>query len=336
MKIAINGFGRIGRNFLRTIFQDAQARNHVDVSVINIGPAPLEHIGHVFKYDTLMGRYPGSVHQEGDELIVDGKHIKLISCFEPAQAQWGRYGIDWVVDCTGKFTDGRRARLHIDAGAQNVLISAPADHEDVAIIPGVNDADYKKEKHHVVSLGSCTTNAFLPMLKVLHDEFSLEYAFMTTVHAYTSSQLLLDGNLKDLRKSRAGALNIIPTTTGAAKMVGKIMPDLALKIKATALRVPVPKVSYIDVTFTSAAVLYTEQINHAFIAASKEGSLEGIMAITFDPIVSSDCNGTPYSVIIDGLSTDVVGKLGKVTGWYDNEWAYSMRLKDFLLRVQAS
>jgi glyceraldehyde 3-phosphate dehydrogenase len=333
MKIAINGFGRIGRNFLRTILQDAQATKKLDVAVINLGPTVLENTAHVFKYDTLMGTYPGTVTQEGDELIIDGKRIKLVAVSEPAEAHWGRYGIEWVVDCSGKFTDGRRARLHIDAGARNVLISAPADHEDVAIIPGVNDHDYNKEKHHVVSLGSCTTNAFLPMLKVLNDQFGIEYAFMTTVHAYTASQPILDGNLKDPRKSRAGAINIIPTTTGAAKMVGKIMPDLALKIKATAMRVPVPKVSYIDLTFTSPSELHTEQINHAFSAASHEGSLQGILAITFDPIVSSDCAGTSPSVIIDGLSTDVVGKLGKVTGWYDNEWAYSLRLKDFLLET---
>lgn len=330
MRIAINGFGRIGKNFLRAILANAHSNTKLDVVAINIGPSHIEHVAHLFTYDSLLGTYPGRVEQAGDQLIVDGKKIQIIACTEPAEAQWSKRDIEWVVDCSGKFTDGRKARLHIDAGARNVLISAPATHEDVTIIPGVNDALYNKEKHHVVSLGSCTTNAFLPMLKVLQDHCSLEQGFMTTVHAYTSTQPILDSDCKDLRKARAGALNIIPTTTGAAKMVGKVLPELEGKVKATALRVPVPKVSYIDLTFTSGSEVTKEIINSAFTAAA-QGPLKGIVAVTNDPIVSSDCNGTNYSVIIDCISTDAVGKQGKVFGWYDNEWAYGVRLKDFLL-----
>lgn len=330
MRIAINGFGRIGRNFLRILLQDPNALKKIDIVAINIGPACLESLAHMFKYDTLMGTFNKPVTLEGNELVVGDYRINIIAECDPAKCPWKKMQIDWVVDCTGRFTKREGAALHLDAGAQYVLISAPAKGDDVTIIPGVNDANFDQKKHHIVSLGSCTTNAFLPMVKVLHDTFVIQQGFMTTVHAYTNSQVLLDVEDHDLRRARAAALNIIPTSTGASRVLNVVMPELTGKIKSMALRVPVAKGSLIDLTFTSEKALTVHAINDSFLQAS-QSYLTGIMDITNEPIVSSDCNGTVYSVIIDGLLTDAQGHMGKVFGWYDNEWAYSHRLKDFLL-----
>jgi glyceraldehyde 3-phosphate dehydrogenase len=238
-----------------------------------------------------------------------------------------------VVECTGKFTKREGAQKHISSGAQHVLISAPAHDEDVTIIPGVNDAAFDAKKHRIVSLGSCTTNALAPLLKVLNDEFVIEQSLMTTVHAYTNSQVLLDVETKDLRRSRAAALNIIPTTTGATKVVTKVLPELAGRVQGCALRVPVAKVSLIDLSFTTQKPISAPMINELFARAALTQQLRSIIAITHDPLVSSDFSANPHSVTIDGLMTATSGDhMGKVFGWYDNEWGYSMRLKDFLLQ----
>lgn len=342
MKIAINGFGRIGRNFLRAILQDPQAAEKLEVVAINTGPAnkknsvesEMNAVAHMFKYDTLMGTYPGSVKIEQDAYLGVGNYrIKLIAQADPAAIDWGALGVDWVVESSGHFTHAQDARKHIAAGAKHVLITAPAKGEDIAIIPGVNQELFDSKKHSIVSLGSCTTNALVPTLKVLHDAFGIVSGFMTTTHAYTNTQVLLDVNTDDLRRSRAAALNIIPTTTGASDMVGKIIPELDGVVLSTSIRVPVAKVSLIDLSLITQKPCSVESIHAAFESAA-QGPMRGILALTHDPLVSSDFSGDNHSVTIDGLMTAVNSKNGnfaKVFGWYDNEWGYSVRLKDFLM-----
>lgn len=329
MKIAINGFGRIGRTFLRTILQDPNAKKKITVVAINIGPAKIEATAHMFKYDTIMGTYPGAVTISGDILNIDDYKIKLYAVTDPKDLPWAKHQIDWVVDASGHFTKRAQADLHCKAGAKRVLITAPATDEDVSIIPGINSADFDPKKHTIVSLGSCTTNAFIPMLKVIHDEFGIVNGFMTTVHAYTNSQVLLDVEGESLRLSRAAALNMIPSTTGAAKMIGKVLPELGSVIKATSLRVPVGIVSLIDLTVITKKDISSVAINKAFEDAAAN-ELNSILAVSHEPLVSSDYRGNFHSVTIDALSTDVVGNSAKIMGWYDNEWGYSCRLKDFL------
>lgn len=333
ISIAINGFGRIGRNFLRTILLDPKARKQIKVAVINIGPANPEYVAHMFKYDTLMGTFPGSVTLKKNTLIVDDIAITIINELDPSKLNWKKYHVAWVVDASGHFTKRKDALKHIDAGAQYVLITAPASGDDVSIIPGVNQDDFNLKKHRIVSLGSCTTNAFIPMLSVLDAAFGIQEGFMTTIHAYTNTQVLLDVEQDDLRRSRAAALNIIPTSTGVTEMLEKVIPSLAKKITATSIRVPVAKVSLIDLSFVANKSMTVSKINAAFQKASKSGSFKGIVDITMEELVSSDFAGAPYSVIIDGALTGVQGTMGKVFGWYDNEWAYSERLKDFLMMV---
>jgi glyceraldehyde 3-phosphate dehydrogenase len=329
MNIAINGFGRIGKNFFRTIYADPQVRQTLRVKAINIGSGSFDDVPYFVTYDTLMGTSAQPVQLKGDTLYVADHAIKLLAHKDPLACTWGDFDIDWVVDCTGAFTKAEDAALHLQAGARFVLISAPAQGEDVSIIPGINDALFDPHIHKIVSLGSCTTNAFLPMLKVLHEQFGVAYASMTTTHAYTNGQALLDAPAKDLRRSRAAALNIIPTSTGVAQMVQKVMPELGSVIDAIAIRVPVGKGSLIDLVVNTKKSVSAAALNEAFVQAS-QSSLKGILAITDQPIVSSDCWGTTYSVIIDGLLTRGNGTMAKVFGWYDNEWGYSMRLRDFL------
>ncbi len=335
LRIAINGFGRIGRNFLRGILLDAKARENIEVVAINIGPARLDFVDHMLKYDTLMGTFPADVRVDGDELVVDDYRIKLLAELDPCKLPWSQLNIDWVVECSGCFTHRQGAQKHLEAGAKHVLISAPAKNEDVAIIPGVNSEWFDSEKHKIVSMGSCTTNAFMTMLKVLHDTFGIKRGFMTTVHSYTNTQVLLDVDDGDLRRSRAAALNIIPTTTGAAKMLSKVIPDLDGKVFAMAIRVPVGKVSLIDLTFETEKELTVEAMHIAFKSAAAD-EMKGILSMTMEPLVSSDFSGNDYSVTVDGLLTQANGNMGKVFGWYDNEWGYSMRMKDFLLNVAKS
>lgn len=335
MRISINGLGRIGRNFLRILMQDAEAKKKIEVVAVNIGPAHREAVAHMFKYDTLMGTYPGTVSMDDAHLIIDGTKILLLAETDPQKLKWGSLNIDWVVDCTGAFTTRDRAQMHIDAGAKHVLISAPAKGEDKAIVLGVNQEKYNPDQDKIVSLGSCTTNALMPTIKVLHDAFGIQEGFMTTVHAYTNTQVLLDVEAdSDLRRSRAAALNIIPTSTGASKMVESIMPELKGKIEGMAMRVPVAKVSIIDFAFVPEKKISAQAINDACEQAST-GRMQGIMGFTKEPLVSSDFSASLYSVVIDGLLTAVVGNLGKVYGWYDNEWGYCERLKDFLLYTQS-
>ena len=328
MRIAINGFGRIGRTFLRCLLQ-SKIKNPIEVVAINIGKSDPSSTAHMFKYDTLMGTFSGDVAMSGDELIIDEQHIQIIAELDPEKLPWRELKVDWVVDCTGKFTHRQDAQKHIIAGAQRVLISAPAHDEDIAIIPGVNEDLFDAHAHKIVSLGSCTTNAFMTTLKVLDDAFGITRGFMTTTHAYTNSQVLLDVDAKDLRFSRAAALNIIPASSGASAMLSKIFPHLDKKISVIATRVPVGKVSLIDFVFETKKELSVKAIHDSFVKASTS-SMKNILALTMEPLVSSDFSGNDNSVIIDGLLTTVNGTMAQVFGWYDNEWGYSMRMKDFL------
>ena len=322
--IAINGFGRIGKNFLRVLLENKN--NNLQPVAINVGPGVLEHTAYSFKYDTLLGTFSGDVHMEDDYLIVNKHKIKILNILDPKYLPWKDLDIDWVVDASGQFTKRELAQKHLDAGAKNVLITAPAHNEDVTIIPGVNDTMYKPDKHKIVSLGSCTTNALAPMLKILNKNFGIKNAIFTTIHSYTNSQVLLDIEKKQYRDSRAAALNCIPGTTGASKVIGKVMPELDSKIVGSALRIPVAKVSLLDIVFTAEKEFSVESINQAFKQANNH-----IIGYSTEPLVSSDYNCDSHSVVLDSLITQTQDGLGKVSGWYDNEWAYCKRLKDFLL-----
>jgi glyceraldehyde-3-phosphate dehydrogenase type I len=334
INIAINGFGRIGRNFLRCVLLDPQASKKIKIVAINVGPANIELTAPLFKHDTLMGNYPGTVQLKNNALVVDNITIPLLAEKNPLKINWKKYGVDWVVEASGKFTKRECAQQHIDAGAHHVLITAPAENEDITIIPGVNVHAFDSKKHTIVALGSCTTNAFIPMLKVLNDNFGIENGMMTTIHAYTNTQVLLDVETKDVRRSRAAALNIIPTSTGVSKLIGTVIPELTGCIIAASIRVPIPKVSLIDFTFLSKKEISAEAINRVFFEAASKAPLKGIINVTEEELVSSDFNGDEYSVVIDSKLTTACGALGTVFGWYDNEWAFSVRLKDFLLSAQ--
>ncbi len=330
--IAINGFGRIGRTFLRALYSDKKASSVINVAVINIGPARIDMVANMFTYDTLMGIYPGHVALEGTKLIIDNHTIQLVAQTDPLKINWKQFNIDWVVESSGAFTKREKALKHLDAGAGHVLITAPAHDEDVAIIPGVNNDAYNPAKDRIVSLGSCTTNALIPTLKVLHDSCGIVEGFMTTIHAYTNTQVLLDVETSDPRRSRAAALNIIPTSTGASDMLDKIIPSLKGKIQSVSIRVPVAKVSLIDLVFRSQKKITKAFLNDLFKKAS-ETSLKGIVGYTDKELVSSDFSGNNHSVIIDSKLTEAHETMGKIFGWYDNEWGYSMRLVDFLMMV---
>lgn len=328
IRVAINGFGRIGRTYLRTIFSSKSALEKIDVVAINIGPANKEYAAHMFNYDTLMGTFIPKATVEHDHLIINGKKIVILNELDPLKTNWGSLNIDLVIESSGAFTRIQDAKKHIDAGARYVCITAPSKDDITIIIPGVNDASFNPAKDHIVSLGSCTTNAFIPMLHVINNHINIEAGFMNTVHAYTNSQVLLDKEHKDLRRSRAAALNIIPTTTGAAKLIEKIMPSLSGKIKAQAMRVPVGKVSIIDLSLQLQKKISAEELNALFKEASRT-TLKNILDVVNEPLVSSDYSGNPHSVIIDSLMTQVTGNMINVFGWYDNEWGYSCRLRDF-------
>ncbi|MCL4361214.1 type I glyceraldehyde-3-phosphate dehydrogenase [Candidatus Dependentiae bacterium] len=336
MNIAINGFGRIGKNFLRVILNDQNAKKKLNVVAINVGPnTDIKAVAHGFKYDSLLGTFSGKVEQDDKFLFIDNFKIRLFAVADPKDIVWSKLNIEWVVDATGHFTKREMAEKHIDAGAKRVLITAPANDEDIAIVPGVNLNLYKKNKHKIVSLCSCTSNAAMVMLKIIDDNFEIEKAAMSTVHAYTNTQPLLDVDpkMKNLRKSRAGAINIIPTTTGAMEVVDKVIPSLKGKVTGCALRVPIDKVSIIDLGVITKKKMTKESIHKAFITASKK-DLKGIVDVNFVPLVSCDFKNNDHSVIIEADLTDVLGDhFAKVFGWYDNEWGYSQRLKDFLLAV---
>lgn len=331
ISIALNGFGRIGRNFLRILMLDPDARARIRVVAINVGPGCPENTAHLFKYDTLMGTFPGSVTFSNNYLVIDGIPIMIIAEKDPKVLPWKELNVMWVVDCTGKFTNRNDAEKHITAGAQRVLISAPADNEDCSIIPGVNLHTYNPQKDRIVSLGSCTTNAIVPIIHVITQTMSITTGSMLTVHAYTNTQALLDSESDDLRRARAAALNIIPTSTGADRMIATIFPTLKNAIVTTALRVPIAKVSFIQFNFTTTKEHSAEEINSLFYRAAQTKELSSIIRVIDEPLVSSDFSQSTYSVDIDSLLTRTTGTLATVCGWYDNEWGYSCRLKDFLL-----
>ena len=334
LRVAINGFGRIGQTFLRTIFDDLQAEEKLKVVAINVGPSKhRDNAGHTFKYDTTMGTFSGTVRHEGDTLIVNDHIIKLLTITDPDKLDWTPHDIDWVVEASGKYTGKDSYRAHINAGAKHTLITAPCDVEDVpTIVLGVNNNRFNLKKDEIVSLASCTTNALAPMLKVLHETFGIEQGFMTTIHAYTSSQSLVDAERGDPRLSRAAALNIIPTKTGAERMIDQVMPEIKGRIKASSVRVPVSVVSLIKLVISTTKEMNKKEINSAFQKA-EEGNLKGILSTGSEPLVSSDYKGDGSSVVVDTLLTQAAGRMSEVSGWYDNEWGYSMRLKDFLMKV---
>ena len=326
VKVGINGFGRIGRNILRAARQQNADIEFVAVNDITT-PATLAHL---LKYDTILGRFPGTVSVDGDSIVVDGKRIKVLAEREPANLPWRDLGADVVIESTGKFTDATKARAHIDGGARKVIISAPAKNEDLTVVMGVNENAYDPAVHHVLSNASCTTNCLAPVAKVLSDSFGIESGFMTTVHSYTNDQLVLDGPHKDLRRARAAALAIIPTSSGAAKALHLVLPQLKGKLTGFALRVPTPDVSLVDLTVILEKAASAEEINAAFSKAA-EGELKGILGVTDEPLVSADFLHENNSAVVDLLSTMVIGESHvKVLAWYDNEWGYSCRTVDLV------
>ncbi len=325
VKIGINGFGRIGRQVFRTI-----SERHPDtlevVAINDLGNAQTN--AHLFKYDSTYGVYGGSVEASGDDLVIDGRTIKVFSERDPAALKWADAGVELVVESTGFFTDAEKAAGHLEGGAKKVVISAPAKNEDITVVLGVNQDDYDPAQHKIISNASCTTNCVAPMAKVLHDEFGIESALMSTIHAYTNDQKILDQVHSDLRRARAAANSIIPTTTGAAKAVTLVIPELAGRIDGMAYRVPVITGSVTDLTCKLERTASAGEINEAFKTASMNG-LKGVLGVSDEPLVSVDYIGNPNSCTIDALSTAAVGDgFIKVVGWYDNEWGYSSRTAD--------
>jgi glyceraldehyde 3-phosphate dehydrogenase len=324
VKIGINGFGRIGRNFFRAALAKGSDLEIVAVNDLTDNKA----LAHLLKYDSITGRLDAKVELEGDNIVVNGKPIKVLEERDPANLPWGELGVDIVVESTGRFTKAEDARKHLTAGAKKVIISAPASGSDVAtLVLGVNEGTYDPAKHDVISNASCTTNCLAPLAKVFLDNFGIERGLMTTVHAYTADQNLQDGPHSDLRRARAAAVNIIPTSTGAAKALGLVIPELVGKLDGYALRVPVPTGSITDLTVEASRSVTVDEVNAAYKAAA-EGPLKGILAYTEDPIVSSDIVSDPHSSIFDAGLTKVIGTQVKVASWYDNEWGYSNRLVD--------
>lgn len=324
IKIGINGLGRIGRCVLRAIYETGA--KDFELVAVN-GPAAIETHIHLLKYDSVHGRFATEVKADGENLSIGGKKITLTHHKDPKQIPWGKLGVDLVLECTGKFNKKSDAAAHLEAGAKRVLISAPAEDADATIVFGVNNAMLKKD-HKVVSVGSCTTNGLAPIAKVLNEAVGIEAGFMTTIHAYTGDQNLVDGSHKDLRRARAAALSMIPTSTGAAKTIGLILPELKGKLDGVSIRVPVPNVSMIDLTFTSARDVSKDDINAALEKAAG-GALKGVLGVSKEPLVSIDFTHTTLSSIADLTGTYVTGKrLVRVAAWYDNEWAFACRMLD--------
>jgi glyceraldehyde 3-phosphate dehydrogenase len=324
IKIGVNGFGRIGRNFLRAARERGLDFDFVAVNDITDS----ETLAHLLKYDSVLGPFRGEVGVTADGISVDGDEIRVTSERDPANLPWKELGAQIVIESTGRFTKGDDAKKHIEAGAEKVIISAPAKGEDITIVMGVNDDAYDPANHNVISNASCTTNCVAPMAKVLDDAFGIEQGFMTTVHAYTNDQQILDLPHEDLRRARAAAINIIPTSTGAAKATALVLPHLKGKLDGIAMRVPVPDGSVTDLVATLGREVTEDEVNEAFRAASEGGSLRGLLVYTEDPIVSSDIVHSSASCTFDSLSTMAMGRTVKIIGWYDNEWGYSNRLVD--------
>jgi len=324
-KVAINGFGRIGRLVLRTLLE----RCKTELAVVAINDmADLKTNAHLLRYDSTYGIYPGQVACADGAMNVDGQTIAVLNQKDPARLPWKQLGVDIVIEATGVFTDGAQVRAHLDAGAKKAIVTAPTTNEDITLVLGVNDGDYNPRKHHIVSNASCTTNCLAPVAKVLYDNFGIERGLMTTIHAYTNDQRILDLMHKDLRRARAAAVNIVPTSTGAAKAIGLVMPELKGKLHGISLRVPTATVSVVDLVVDLKKAASVEAINGA-LKENAEGKMNGILAFCDEPLVSSDFRGHTASSIVDGLSTVVLeGRMVKVLSWYDNEWGYSCRVAD--------
>ncbi|SCF01383.1 glyceraldehyde 3-phosphate dehydrogenase [Micromonospora coriariae] len=331
IRVGINGFGRIGRNFFRAVLA-----SDADIEVVAVNDlTDNATLAHLLKYDSILGRLPYEVKATADEITVGGKTIKAYAEKDPASLPWGEVGADVVIESTGFFTDATKAKAHIAGGAKKVIISAPAKNEDVTVVMGVNHDTYDPAKHTIISNASCTTNCLAPMAKVLHDTFGIQHGLMTTIHAYTQDQNLQDAPHKDLRRARAAALNIVPTSTGAAKAIGLVLPELKGKLDGYALRVPIPTGSVTDLTVNVGRETTVDEVNAALKAAA-DGPLKGILVYNEDPIVSTDIVTDPASCIFDAPLTKVVGNQVKVVGWYDNEWGYSNRLVDLVKLVGSS
>jgi len=330
LKAGINGFGRIGRN----VFRAAHAAG-ADIDWVGVNDiTDTKTLAHLLKYDSILGPFPGEVDHTDSAVVVDGKELRVFAERDPGALPWSDVGADVVVESTGLFTDRENASKHLDAGAKKVIISAPAQEPDVTVALGVNFEDaYDKDSHHVISNASCTTNCLAPVAKVLHDTFGVERGLMTTVHAYTAEQNLQDLPHKDLRRARAAAVNLVPTSTGAAKAIGLVIPELDGKLNGTSVRAPIPTGSIVDLVCTVSRETTVEEVNAAFAEQADKGRYEGILQYNEDPIVSSDIEKSPYSAIFDAPLTMVTGNLVKVMAWYDNEWGYSNRVVDLIQRV---
>src|SRR6188472_3711134 len=326
IRVGINGFGRIGRNFLRAQLQ--QGGDFEIVAANDIGDT--KTMSHLLKHDSVLGNLDVPVEAGDDSITVDGHEIKFLSERDPADLPWADLGIDVAIESTGLFTKRPDAEKHLQAGAKKVVISAPATDPDITIVLGVNDREYDPEQHHIVSNASCTTNCVAPVAKVLHEAYTIERGFMTTIHAYTNDQQTLDLPHKDLRRARAAAINLIPTSTGAARAIGLVLPDLKGKVDGVAVRAPVPTGSVTDLVVRVGRETTTDEVNEAYRAAASSGPLEGYLRYADDPLVSTDIGKSPYSCIFDSELTMANGSLVKVFGWYDNEWGYSCRLVDLM------
>jgi glyceraldehyde 3-phosphate dehydrogenase len=324
VKVGINGFGRIGRNIFRT------AIGNPDIEFVAVNdlttPATLAHL---LKYDSILGNLKNEVTHSADSITVDGKTIKVFAEKDPAKLDWASVGAEIVIESTGFFTDATKAKAHLGSTVKKVIISAPASNEDITIVLGVNDDKYDPAKHNILSNASCTTNCLAPVVKVLNDTFGIVSGIMTTIHSYTNDQVVLDAPHKDLRRARAAALSMIPSSTGAAKALKLVIPEMAGKLDGFAIRVPTPNVSVVDLTFVAEKPITVESINAA-VKAAADGPLKGILGYTEEELVSSDFKGNPLSSIFDSKLTKVVGNTGKVIAWYDNEWGYSSRVKDLI------
>ncbi len=328
VRVGINGFGRIGRNFFRAVVASG-----ADIEVVATNDLmDNKTLAHLLKYDSVLGRFPGEVTYDETSITAGGRTVRVFAERDPAKIDWAAVGADVVIESTGFFTDATKAKAHIDGGAKKVIISAPASNEDITIVMGVNDGDYDASKHTIISNASCTTNCLGPMAKVLNDEFGIVKGLMTTIHAYTQDQNLQDAPHKDLRRARAAALNIVPTSTGAAKAIGLVLPELKGKLDGFALRVPIATGSATDLTFEAGRDTTAEEVNAA-IKKAADGPLKGVLVYTEDPIVSKDIESDPASCIFDAGLTKVIGNQVKVIGWYDNEWGYSNRLADLVTLV---
>jgi glyceraldehyde 3-phosphate dehydrogenase len=330
VRVGINGFGRIGRSFFRAALQ---AKADIELVAAN-DLTDAKTLAHLLKYDSILGVYPGTIEASEEGIVVDGKQIKILAERDPANLPWGDLGVDVVIESTGLFTKRPDAAKHLEAGAKKVIVSAPATDPDITVVLGVNFDQYDKDKHNIISNASCTTNCLAPLAKVVHEGVGIKHGLMTTVHAYTSDQRLHDAPHKDLRRARAAALSLVPTSTGAAKAVGLVLPELNGKLHGFAVRAPIPTGSLVDLTFEAERETTVEEINELIRGKADQGELKGVLAYTEDPIVSADIVTNPYSSIVDASLTSVLdGTLVKVVSWYDNEWGFSNRLVDLVQKV---